>query len=318
MANFNSDLINDIAQRKVVLFLGAGVSASSVTRGGGRIRAWEQFLLHATSKIEEADVRELAEGLVATKDFLLACEVIRRALDTNWHAIVSEEFGQVAEPSSLHRAIIKLDQRIILTTNFDKLVETAWGEVNKEGTHYPRVISKIDSSAFKMLRDSQDYIVKLHGTVDDPSSFIFTKSEYIERAFGSWVYADFVSGLLATHTLLFIGFSLADPAVTSLVERHASRFPDARPHYIIQPGPISDQIVQINKELRRLFVISYNSINNHAELVDLVEDLAEKGMARRKEIVAEQAVIRANVAPIAPALVEMDAEDSAGSPQAVG
>jgi len=318
MANFNSDLINDIAQRKVVLFLGAGVSASSVTRGGGRIRAWEQFLLHATSKIEEADVRELAEGLVATKDFLLACEVIRRALDTNWHAIVSEEFGQVAEPSSLHRAIIKLDQRIILTTNFDKLVETAWGEVNKEGTHYPRVISKIDSSAFKMLRDSQDYIVKLHGTVDDPSSFIFTKSEYIERAFGSWVYADFVSGLLATHTLLFIGFSLADPAVTSLVERHASRFPDARPHYIIQPGPISDQIVQINKELRRLFVISYNSINNHAELVDLVEDLAEKGLARRKEIVAEQAVIRANVAPIAPALVEMDAEDSAGSPKAVG
>ncbi|WP_372159325.1 SIR2 family protein [Xanthomonas arboricola pv. pruni] len=291
MTNFNADLINDIAQRRVVIFLGAGVSASAKTRSGNSIRAWSDFLIHAASKIEDENVKKMAEKLIEGKDYLLACEVIRRKLDADWTTVVAEEFSQVAFPSPLHEAIINLDQRIILTTNFDKLIETAWGEVNKESTHYPRVISKVDSSAFRMLRDSGDYIVKLHGTVDDPSSFIFTKSEYIERAFGSWVYTDFVSSLLATHTLLFIGFSMADPAVTLLVERHASRFPDARPHYIVQAGPVPEEIIQINKELRRLFVITYDASNKHEQLPALIRELGEKSQSRRREIIAEQAPI---------------------------
>lgn len=288
MVNFNADLINDVAQRRVVLFLGAGVSASATTHSGSRIRQWKDFLLHAAKKIDDKNSRLLAEKLISDKDYLLACEVIRRKLDAEWPTVVLDEFGQVATPSALHKAIIKLDQRILLTTNFDKLIETAWSEVNSKSTHYPSVISKLDSSAFRMLRDAGDYIVKLHGTVDDPSSFVFTKAEYIQRAFGSWAYADFVSSLLATHTFLFIGFSMADPAITSLVERHASKFPDARPHYILQPGPIEEDIIQINKELRRLYVIDYDPQSNHAKLTELIEELGERARQRSKEIVFER------------------------------
>ena len=291
MVNFNWELINDAANRRVVVFLGAGVSASAETRSGARIRQWGDFLKHAAGKISDEKGCALALKLIEEKDYLLACEVIRRRLDSEWVTVVQEEFAQVANPSALHKAIIALDQRILLTTNFDKLIETAWGEVNSASTHYPVVITKLDASAFRVFRDSRDYIVKLHGTVDDPNSFIFTKSEYIERAIGSWVYADFVSALLATHTLLFIGFSMADPAITSLVERHASKLPDSRPHYIIQPGPVEDDVVQINKELRRLFVIDYDPKDNHAQLAELVEELAAKVAQRRKEILAEGASV---------------------------
>lgn len=37
---FNSDLVDDLARQKVILFLGAGVSASATTRSGTRMKGW--------------------------------------------------------------------------------------------------------------------------------------------------------------------------------------------------------------------------------------------------------------------------------------
>lgn len=280
----NADLVNDLAKQRVVLFLGSGVSASASTNAGKKIKQWEAFLRFCAGEVEDVDAKALAIRLISDKDFLLACEVLRRRLDAKWGELLHDEFAQIATPSALHHALVALDQRIVVTTNFDKLLESAFDQSGS--THHPQVISRLSADAFKMLRDDRRYLVKLHGSIDDPDSFIFTKAEYIERAFESAVYGDFIRTLLATHTFVFVGFSMSDPAVSSLVEQYAYRYPGGRPHYVLQAGPLSLDIIETNKRLRKLYAIEYDPANDHAALVELVHEMVAKMKSRRAELAA--------------------------------
>lgn len=52
MAIYNEDLINDLAQQKVVLFLGAGVSSSVNLDADNRFKGWPTFLEDASNDRE--------------------------------------------------------------------------------------------------------------------------------------------------------------------------------------------------------------------------------------------------------------------------
>ena len=270
---FNADLVEDLAKKRVVLFLGAGVSASSKTRSGKPIRQWEAFLRDTADFIGSADLKKLIVERIESKDFLIAAELLKGELKHRWSDALRDEFGQVGEASSLHKAIIELRQRIIITTNFDKLLEGAWSSLNMD-THYPQVLTKIDNNIFKIFRDNHSYIIKLHGTIDDETSMVFTKSEYSEKAFGSWIYDELLRVLLLTHTFLFIGFSMNDPAISLIIEMYAQTFQNMRPHYIFLAAPVHESIVDISRRLRKLYIIPYDPQNNHLELVTHIRQLA--------------------------------------------
>lgn len=284
---FNSDLVDDLAREKVVLFLGAGVSASAVTAAGGKISDWGSFLDKSCEHVSEK-VGSQVKGLLEKKDFLLACEILQGALADTWEDYVKAEFGQKATPSALHNSIINLGQRLILTTNFDKLLETAWEAIDAKATHYPTVLSSLNEDVFRALKDhSGKYLVKIHGTVDDAKSLVFSRSEYIRLAFGNSSYSGFLENLLLNYTFLFVGFSMDDPAITSLMEMYAFRYPAARPHYIFASEDIPENILDINKRLRKLIYMSYKG---HENLPPLIDKLGEAARERRKQILAASLV----------------------------
>lgn len=284
MINFNADLVDDLARQKVILFLGAGVTASAVTRAGTRMKGWSDFLTALCDELP-GGVQDQVKALIGAKDFLLACEIIQQELQDAWDRKLSDEFGQAAEPSELHRAIVELDQRLIVTTNFDKLIESCWETKLGTSRHLPRTITKIDSNAFSMLKDhSSKFLIKIHGTVDDSDKMIFSRSEYIKYTFGSSEYNSFLESMLLNYTFLFIGFSMDDPAICSLLEMYALRFPKSRPHYIFTSAGTPRNIIDINKKLRKLIVLEYDSKENHKELPDIIRALSKEMIKRKKEI----------------------------------
>ncbi len=284
---FNSDLVDDIARRRVAIFVGAGVSASATTASGGRFKQWRTFLEDVAAKIELDSLKAQAQRLIRENDNSLACELIRDALGRDkWEECLKAEFAQAADVSELHRAILALRQRITITTNFDKLFETAWQRCNPDASYWPQVISKIDKNVFRVFRDGADYIVKLHGTIDQPEELIFAKSEYNRKAFNDWAYRKFIETVLVTYTVVFVGFSMNDPAVSFVIEMYAQRLPDARPHYIFLNGEFPDRYIELMKNIRRLFIIPYSEKNNHGELAGLLIKLADEAASRRREILS--------------------------------
>jgi hypothetical protein len=286
MPTFNPDLVDDLARQRVVLFLGAGVSASAKTHSGAKIKGWEEFLRGALGKVDPALSTQIS-GILDKKDFLLAAELLQGALRDDWEGLLTGEFGQNAEPSPLHAALISLDQRLIFTTNFDKLIESSWGSKIGVATHLPTVIPKIEEDTFRLLKDhSGKYLVKIHGTVDAPAGMIFSRSEYIRLAFGNILYSSFMEVMLLTHTFIFVGFSIDDPAISGLMEMYALRYPKSRPHYIIVPAGMPENIKGIFSKLRKLKVLEYENTSDHAELPPLVNALAEEVRSRRKLLLA--------------------------------
>ena len=283
---FNADLVSDLARRRVVVFIGAGVSKSAHPNDGSIFEDWEAFLINANKNLSNQDDKNQIEELIKNKEYLFASELLKIQLSDQWDEILQRSFLKKASTSPLHKAIVLLRPRIILTTNFDKLIESAWDENTQEDFRYPKIIRKIDSEIFKLFRDEETYIIKLHGSIDEPKSLIFDKSSYQSSAFGNQYYKELLSALLLTHTFLFIGFSMADPAVSGILELYAHNFSNMRPHYIFQSGDIG-HIDSLWKEHRKLSVIRYSSENNHQQLVDFISSLGESAIARRREILSQ-------------------------------
>ena len=115
---------------------------------------------------------------------------------------------------------------------------------------------------------------------------IFSKSDYARRAFSSWIYNEYLESLLLTHTFLFIGFSMNDPAITSIIELYAQKYPKLRPHYIFQADPVDDMLSDVARSLRKLFVIKYDPRENHSELPKMLRDLQFAARVKQKEMFA--------------------------------
>ena len=74
-----------------------------------------------------------------------------------------------------------------------------------------------------------------------------------------------------------------DPAVSLLVESHAYRYSETRPHYAFFSGKNQPEIDNLSKSIRRLFILRYADFNRHIELAEQIEALAVAGNQRRKE-----------------------------------
>jgi NAD-dependent SIR2 family protein deacetylase len=277
---FNVDLLDDLANKRVVLFVGAGASKWAKPRGGGTFRGWREFLEFACEKIDQKKLKHLIKQQIDKSDFLIASELIKDALKEEWRTVLLNEFQQAADASRLHKALISLEQRIIVTTNFDKLIENAWSESCPNS--WPTVISTVDAKAFRLFRDSNPYVIKLHGSIDDPGSVVFDKSSYQKSAFYNQFYRELIGTLLLTHTFIFVGFSMEDPAVSLFIESHAFRYGDTRPHYIFMPGREISEIDELSRKLRKLFVLRYSEKDEHVALVEALEQLAVDMRDRRR------------------------------------
>jgi ribosomal protein L35 len=281
---FNADLIDDVARRRVVLFIGAGASRWAKPTGGGTFKDWKQFLNHACAKVTSRRIRKVVTDLIEDKEYLLASELLKSNLTDHWLVLLTDEFQQAAEVSRLHKALIALNPRIIATTNFDKLIETAWAQAS--GTSYPTVVSELGSSAFRLFRDDEKYLLKLHGSIDTPQGIVFDTTSYQSAAYNNRYYSDILATLLLTHTFLFIGFSMADPAVAMIVESAAYRFPANRPHYIFQSGKAVPEVDELWKKLRKLYVLRYPDAEHHVALAEQIEALGIAAGLRRNELAA--------------------------------
>ena len=83
MINWPEDVVEDIARRRCVLYLGSGVSANSVNEKGETPATWGDFL-NSVIENKKGTLGEhygTIKELIREKDFLLACEVLASAVE---------------------------------------------------------------------------------------------------------------------------------------------------------------------------------------------------------------------------------------------
>ena len=278
-----TDLVEDIARRKCVLVLGAGVSKNSTNLAGTRPKDWKEFLLTASENITgKTEIRKQ----ISSGDFLTACELIKKELGRDYfNTLVRQEFLiPQFQPAIIHQHIYNLDSRIIITPNFDKIYDT-YANTTSHGSIIVKKFNENDVA--DCIRRPEHLIIKIHGSVESPDNLIFTRKDYSESRTKYRDFYHLIDALSITHTFIFIGCGTNDPDIRLLLEDYSFRFAQNKKHYIIMSkNAVHTKVREIISETMSLKALLYDPINHHEKLTEALKDLVEKVEIKRNDLAA--------------------------------
>jgi SIR2-like domain len=282
MITWPAQLIDELARRRSIIFLGSGVSKNSIGTAGKRPPLWKEFLEIGVKRCEPAKRRKEISKLIKDSDLLTACELLHDALGADWEALILEEFINPQYKSSpIHSHIFGLDSRLVITQNFDKIYDT-YASAASQGTVIVKSYAEGDVSNF--IRKRQRLVIKAHGSIDAPNDMVFTKGDYARARHRHVAFYALLDGLMLTHTCLFLGCGINDPDIQVLLERNVQLHPTSNPHYIAMGSNFSLDFKRALKKTMNLELLQYNPKDDHIELQSSLERLVEMVDLRKQDL----------------------------------
>jgi|688.fasta_scaffold77861_4 hypothetical protein len=286
MIEWPSDLVRDIAARRSVVFLGAGVSRNAANTRGVHPQGWTDFLYHLGAQVSDTAQRAEIKQCIIDADLLTACELCRKYLTPHVFKteLIKEFSGNGYRPAQIHDDLSQMDSQLVMTTNFDKLYEN---RANQLQDNTVIVKNYYDKDVADVFRRRDRVVLKVHGTIDVPDQTIFTRSQYAlaRRDYGH--FYQLLRSLFVTHTFVFLGASMRDPDMQLLLEDHAYRFEGSRPHYIVMPEDSARRgVLEVLEETMNLKALTYNPTDNHSALATSVSALVPLVESERQNIAA--------------------------------
>jgi SIR2-like domain len=277
-------LVDELCGRRVILFLGAGATMScartSATGSVDSTPSWPQLLqlLSAASRCSADDLKHV-ENLSEKERYLDAAQIIRTNLtNQEYGRILTNEFKNL-ETKGLHDAVLKLDQRIVMTTNYDSAYEDLC--MRGAGRDGYSVLNYYDSGLANRLRSPTRLILKLHGSVKHPEQTVLTRSEYFQAKSDNPRFFALVQSLFATYTLVFIGYSLSDPDIQLLLETSNVGGSHSFRHYAVVPSGIHQAVGRAMSEAYGINLVEYDASSGHQVVADSLLELADVVEAER-------------------------------------
>lgn len=275
-------LISRIAANQWILFLGSGVSASSQNTAGLSPPTWSALLTQLCALISDEDAGTVGKRLIENGELLAAADHIRYTLDRENNlngylsairTAVNGPPGDFYVPSSIFDTLFSLEPRVVFTTNFDKLFETA--SKNGYATHNVESTGLSDD-----LRRGEPVLVKLHGSTDYINEIVLTRTDYARIMRTKREVFDVLHALSLTSTILFVGYSLDDPDIQLVLQAVGRTGLSPEAHFMLAPEPDSPARVPVFRESFGVSVLSYDR-EDHNEAALALKDLSEAVLAAR-------------------------------------
>lgn len=217
-------LVEDVHRGRVLLFVGSGASSETHNVLGGYT-----FYEHIRSLLGETNAEvafpDLMSQFVARFSRAeLLTEFVARLRNIDSHPFFHRR------ATRFHRAVGQIPfVREIVTTNWDDYFETETG-----------AIPLVEGSDFDYWDLPHRKALKIHGSVLNPGSVVATRDEYDQslEALRSGALGTAAKQLIATRSVVFVGYSLRDDDIRQVIEAlRAGLDTAARPTYFVHPNP---------------------------------------------------------------------------------
>jgi len=267
------DLKSLIAGGRATPFIGSGMSCPT------GLPSWADFL-RATAKRTKGFSLAQLEKYLAQGKYEAAASRIFGAMPPR---LFNERFeGSFAiTPSHPVKGAVRLlpylFDSIVITTNFDSILEGVYGGCDKsfQGILHGMAVGDFRRKAVAGAR----CLLKLHGDYTAPIGRVLLKNEY-DRFYGLRCSGRAeLSHIFKGGGLVFFGCSLAHDRTMALLKEIADRDKDMPKHYAFLPRPKAHKNVTAREHFlteRNIFPIWYDGDHDtdiEALLVGLMEDL---------------------------------------------
>lgn len=283
------------AKRNGVLvpFVGAGLSLGPDVKGG--FPTWMQLperllnecgahrwddardaQLHRDMFLEPdpEDPTRVRPRVMTLDSMLIQLDAVKRKLGDEYGKALSAIFRpRDAAPGAAHRALVALDTRVILTSNFDQLIEAAEGPPSRSVYTWRRA-----DAALADLKAGHKLLFKVHGSAEDETSVVLTMSEYAE-SHRDPAYRMVLNHLLTASSFLFVGYGMSDPEdLDKILRENAEILRRSGSLHFAALKRTGDPRKDL--ELRRRLLDEYHvaviELGDFSEVVPLLEGLARR------------------------------------------
>ncbi len=252
------ELAEQFGRGNGVIFVGAGLS-----RNAG-LADWRQLVGDLKSEIpdcpDEASYLDIASYYELEFGRNRLVHRLREKLDT-LHL----------KPTVAHRTLCEIPVSLIVTTNFDDLLEQTF---RLEQRAFSTVTRSLDASFWSSDRTQ---IVKIHGDLAFPESIVITANDFERLEVDRAALIRLLGATLQTRTVLFVGYSLTDPDLRAMLTHLRHETGDyGRNLYSIQFDAPSLAVRDIERRGVRVINLKLNGRQPAEALVAWLSDFKEK------------------------------------------
>jgi len=286
LTRIDQRLIEAVRTGALVPFIGSGVSRHATTADPKAFPTWRDLLKELQELAEEKefishDERIQIDELVTQGKFLMAAQALRSAIPPDLlDRLFHDRFQPSdARPGQLHRSLFHLKVPLIITTNYDFLLEDAYAEeYRRSAQNLTYKEAAVVQSLLQRHQQFQDRpsIFKIHGSAHTPGEAILSELDYRQLLYREPGYRMILSAVFVMKVVLMLGFSFEDTEIRLVLEsiRDSLKYRSA-PDYIVLPKNARNSVER--KRWRQDFgieTIEYEPSPGHPELVQLVDFLA--------------------------------------------
>lgn len=215
-------LADAIARGTVVAYVGAGPSIAAGLKGWNDLCKDLYEWVVSQNKLPEGECKYL-NRLLENENLPLFLQIIENELRAGllYDKLHDLYRPQGLSPSRSHIAIAMLPVPLRLTTNYEELLEQAIRDLPKayeRNSPLRNLLTWQDGAQLlELVRSGEPGLIKIHGDFSREKSIILTKSHFRRLSYESPFWS-VLKALISTRTFLFIGCSLRDPDVFSLLD----------------------------------------------------------------------------------------------------
>ena len=279
-----ASLVEQLARGRCVAFVGAGLSMQC------GLPSWRQLLEMMLDYAVEEGVRlpyreEIAMEIKKGNLLDVADELRERLGDGRFHNFMFDRLGHARSPSEAHYAFWDLPFANVITTNYDLLLESAYfsrrGQPLRKSTHTTFAMPLSPAGA-------EPHLFKLHGSLDDLGNVVFGRADYRKlNLYTGRLYTHLMT-MFTQNTVLFLGYSLTDPDLTTLLENMREAYDRTVPncYALVTNETISEFRGDRLAKNYNLHTIPYDpSDASHPEVLEFLRGLGRSVRERGRQAV---------------------------------
>lgn len=211
-----------MASDKLICLTGSGVSKTLKLKNGNSAPDWKGLLTSIKDSIQSTnekldnkqaqDLEDLLWKNATGEQLIEAASILYNFNKVIFNKALCDSVNlKEGETTDVHRGLLALEPKGILTYNYDVAHENAIKE--SRNSTYLTILPSDNEKIINLIKNNmqEPFLFKMHGSVSEVESLVLTKESYRNLFIKYPYYKAFIQHIFTNYRLLIVGFGLSDP-----------------------------------------------------------------------------------------------------------